>query len=71
MTLPDALTQIYASTKCQFVFIIDEWDAIFRNHPEDAATQRKWIEFLRDLFKQNDAGKYVALAYLTGILPVK
>ena len=71
MTLPDALTQIHASTRCQFVFIIDEWDAIFRNHPEDAATQRKWIEFLRDLFKQNDAGKYIALAYLTGILPVK
>ena len=26
MTLPNALMQIYASTQCQFVFIIDEWD---------------------------------------------
>ncbi|MBR4984773.1 MAG: AAA family ATPase, partial [Proteobacteria bacterium] len=71
MTLPDALTQIHASTQSQFIFIIDEWDAIFRNHPEDVATQRKWIEFLRDLFKQDNAGDYIALAYLTGILPVK
>ena len=31
MTLPDALMQIYETTKCQFIFIIDEWDAIFRN----------------------------------------
>ena len=71
MTLPDALMQIYASTQSQFVFIIDEWDAIFRNHPEDAVTQCKWIEFLRDLFKHDNAGDYIALAYLTGILPIK
>lgn len=71
MTLPDALMQIYETTQCQFIFIIDEWDAIFRNYPDDTATQRKWIEFLRDLFKQINASKYTALAYMTGILPVK
>ena len=51
-----------------FVFIIDEWDAVFRETRNDAAAQEAFIGFLRDLLKDK---RYVALAYMTGILPIK
>ena len=63
-----ALKKIYAETKTAFVFIIDEWDCIFRVHQEDEAAQRKYLDYLRNLLKDQP---YVALAYMTGILPVK
>ncbi len=69
--LHDALSRIADQTDTKFVIIIDEWDAIFRNRPDDTVTQNAWIHFLRDLFKQQSSEKYIALAYLTGILPVK
>lgn len=49
-----------------FVFIIDEWDAVFREAQHDVAAQEAFIGFLRDLLKDKP---YVALAYMTGILP--
>jgi len=52
----------------QFVIIIDEWDAIFREYPNDVQAQKDYLDFLRNLLKDQD---YVALAYMTGILPVK
>ena len=51
-----------------FIFIIDEWDCIFREAPEDKQAQKAYLDFLRDLFKDRT---YVKLAYMTGILPVK
>ena len=51
-----------------FVIIIDEWDAVFRECKDDEAGQSKYLDFLRDWFKGKD---YVALAYMTGILPIK
>ncbi|MBQ8035675.1 MAG: AAA family ATPase, partial [Proteobacteria bacterium] len=71
MTLADALINVHAKTGAKFVFVIDEWDAVFRYYPNDEALQKEWIHFLRDLFKQEDMDDVVALAYMTGILPVK
>ena len=71
MELPDMLATINDKTGEKFVIIIDEWDAIFRNYPDDTGTQLEWIHFLRDLFKQKTSETYLALAYVTGILPVK
>lgn len=71
MTLADALINVHAKTGAKFVFVIDEWDAVFRYYPNDEALQKEWIHFLRDLFKQEDMDGVVALAYMTGILPVK
>lgn len=51
-----------------FVFIIDEWDAVIRESRTDKAAQETYIAFLRDLLKDCP---YVALAYMTGILPIK
>ena len=70
-TLADALIKVHEKTGARFVFVIDEWDAVFRFCPNDEALQKEWIHFLRDLFKQEDMDAVIALAYMTGILPVK
>ena len=70
-TLADALIKVHEKTGARFVFVIDEWDAVFRFCPNDDALQKEWIHFLRDLFKQEDMDAVIALAYITGILPVK
>lgn len=70
-SLPDALTQIYKWDMLPergFVFIIDEWDCIFREAKNNVEAQRQYLDFLRDLFKDR---VYVKLAYMTGILPIK
>lgn len=70
-SLPDALTVIYAKEQREdkgFVFILDEWDCIFREQKEDKDAQKAYLDFLRDLFKDR---VYVKLAYMTGILPIK
>ena len=71
MTLADALIEVHAKTGAKFIFVIDEWDAVFRYCPDNNALQKEWIHFLRDMFKQEDMDDVVALAYITGILPVK
>ncbi|MCX4366152.1 MAG: AAA family ATPase [Bacilli bacterium] len=52
----------------KFIFIIDEWDCIFREMKHNLNAQTIYLDFLRNLLK--DKG-YVALAYMTGILPIK
>ncbi len=52
----------------KFVIVIDEWDAIFRVKQNDKSGQEMYLDFLRDLLKDN---KDIALAYMTGILPIK
>lgn len=59
---------IFAKTEIPFVFIIDEWDCIFRMHKNDTDSQTAYLNFLRNLLKGKS---YVALAYMTGILPIK
>lgn len=66
--LPGALGQIYAQTGKGFIFIIDEWDCVFRIAKERDDIQKKYLDFLRGLFKGKN---YVELAYMTGILPIK
>lgn len=66
--LPGVLEQIYTHTGEGFIFIIDEWDSVFRLAKEDTEIQKKYLDFLRGLFKGSE---YVELAYMTGILPVK
>ena len=67
-TLVKVLEQAFAQYKIPFVFIIDEWDCIFRVHKSDAASQKDYLDFLRNLLKDKS---YIALAYMTGILPIK
>jgi ribosomal protein S8 len=66
-----ALANINASTGAQFVIIIDEWDAMFRNDKYNEETQRDYVDLLRGLFKGEQSKSFTKLAYLTGILPIK
>ena len=70
-TVPDALSRIKEATGQKFVIIIDEWDVLIRDEAHNQAAQEMYIDFLRNMFKGIEASKYIALAYLTGILPIK
>lgn len=70
-SLSIALANIYVKDtdeKKGFIFIVDEWDCIFRVARENTKAQKEYLDFLRDLFKDRT---YVKLAYMTGILPIK
>ena len=62
------MQHIYAETQRAFVILIDEWDCLFREYQQDTAAQKQYLDFLRSWLKDKD---YMALAYMTGILPIK
>ena len=62
------LDEVFAAKRIPFVFIIDEWDCVFREKKENDEAQKIYLDFLRDLLKNKS---YAALAYMTGILPIK
>lgn len=66
--LISVLDEVFDAKKIPFIFIIDEWDCVFRMHKSDTDAQTKYLNFLRNLLKDQS---YVALAYMTGILPIK
>ena len=66
-----ALMRINLATGKKFVVILDEWDVLIRDEAQNKAVQDEYISFLRGMFKGTDPTKYLALAYLTGILPIK
>lgn len=70
-SLSEALSHINDATKKKFVIIIDEWDVLIREESANKMVQEKYINFLRSMFKGSLPTRYIALAYLTGILPIK
>lgn len=70
-SLPEALDRINSASGQKFIIIIDEWDAIIRDDAENVKLQEEYIDFLRGLFKGTQPTRFLHLAYLTGILPVK
>lgn len=66
--LKTLLEQIFAETGKGFIFIIDEWDCVFRMAKDQKEKQKEYLDFFRGLFK---GAEYVDLAYMTGILPIK
>ena len=66
-----AMSYIKAASGNKFVVIIDEWDVLIRDEAQNHKVQEKYIDFLRGMFKGSEPSKYIALAYLTGILPIK
>lgn len=66
--LTAVLRRIYVETNRQFIFLIDEWDCVMWERQETEELQRHYLDFLRNLLKDQT---YVALAYMTGILPIK
>lgn len=66
--LIESMQDVYQETNCPFVVIIDEWDCIFREYKQDKEAQEIYLDFLRDMLKDKSC---IALAYMTGILPIK
>lgn len=61
------LYDIFDVENIPFIFIIDEWDCIFREKKEDKDAQSIYLNFLINLLKDKS---YITLVYMTGILPV-
>ena len=66
--LPRTMADIYQTSRIPFVILIDEWDCVFREYGEDKEAQERYLDFLRNWLKDKE---YIALAYMTGILPIK
>lgn len=66
--LAQTIDDVYSENGRQLIIVIDEWDALFREHRDDKEGQTEYLDFLRDLMKDN---RHIALAYMTGILPIK
>ena len=54
--------------KLPFVILIDEWDCVMREHRNNKEALEKYLDFLRNWLKDKS---YIALTYMTGILPIK
>ena len=64
------LMNVYRISNVPFVIIIDEWDCVIRNS-NDKELVHKYLQFLHSLFKSEESKSFLALAYITGILPIK
>ena len=64
------IQEIYSRTNIPFVIIIDEWDCVIRNS-NDKELVHRYLQFLHSLFKSEESKAFLALAYITGILPIK
>ena len=69
-SVADLITKVYKHTKTQFIIIIDEYDTLIRERVSDSLLT-EYRSFLNSLFKNNELSSAVALAYLTGILPIQ
>lgn len=69
--LMDYLTRIADTTAQQFIFIIDEWDAICREFEPGTKVMDAYLDWLRRMFKGGQTMQVFAGVYMTGILPIK
>ena len=69
--LPEALQALRRDLGVRFIFIMDEWDLVYREHRDDPRLQQDFSALLQDLFNSAEGLDCFALAYLTGILSVR
>ena len=69
--LMDYLVRIVAAKRQQFIFIVDEWDAICREFSPGTPAMDSYLNWLRRMFKGGQTMQVFAAVYMTGILPVK
>ncbi len=70
-SLRKSLAKINDRTGERFIFLIDEWDVVFRESEDDKKLCEECLEFYRNLFKSESAVEYIDLVYMTGILPIR
>ena len=71
LLLSDAIIEINSKLNERFIFLIDEWDVVFREQENNKKLCDDYIMFLRGLFKASDVSACIDLVYMTGILPIK
>ena len=62
-----SVSEMLEKTGDHFIFIIDEWDAVFESPFMTESDKRSYILFLKTMLKDQP---YVSFAYMTGILPI-
>lgn len=63
------IKKIYENTCRKIVIIIDEWDFVMHDKKYDTKSIEKYLKFLSFLLIKDNI--YVALIYMTGILPIE
>lgn len=63
----DNLFIVFEKTREKFVFVIDEWDAVFHMPFVSREQQQDYLVFLKNLLKDQ---VYIELTYMTGVLPI-
>ena len=66
-SLWDILQKICEQIKTRFIFVLDEWDAVFHMPFISRKNQEEYLLFLKNLLKDQI---YAQLVYMTGILPI-
>ena len=70
-TVPKAIEEVWKSDGRQFVIIIDEWECVIRDAKTDHKLIMDYLKYLRGFFKTEESKEFLALGYITGILPIK
>jgi len=65
--LAQVMLDIFIATGRSFVILIDEWDCPLREKNFSPFDKKRYLDHLRAWLKDQD---YVALAYMTGLMPV-
>ena len=68
-TLENAIIKAWSATGEAFIIIMDEYDVLVREKVSQDLFD-KYLNFLSSLFKNSTLKPAIALAYLTGILPI-
>lgn len=63
----DALQKVYERTESRFLFVLDEWDAVFHMPFISQEDRRQYLLFLKWLLKDQPYAEFV---YMTGVLPI-
>lgn len=66
-TVWDMLLDVFLETGDKFIFVLDEWDAVFHMSFVSEEQQKEYLLFLKNLLKDQ---VYVEFAYMTGVLPI-
>ena len=67
MAVWDAMSLIFNQRGDKFIFVMDEWDAVFHMSFATEQDRKNYLLFLKLLLKGQS---YVELAYMTGVLPI-
>ena len=68
-SIDSCILKVYKETGEKFVIIIDEYDVLVRERVSEELFQ-DYLSFLNGLFKDTTLRPAIALAYITGIIPI-